>query len=131
MTDEMVRKAVAAYFAALRAMDADAWVATFAVDGVSQDPAGSPPVKGHGALRELAANMWAPWVQVGLEEQEIFVVANAAAVKWIGQGRAKNGRDLRFEGIDVIAVNERGKIQSLLGYWDTSILAQLIAGTTA
>jgi steroid delta-isomerase len=127
MTAEMVRKAVAAYFAALRAMDADAWVATFAEDGVSQDPAGSPPVRGHAALKQLAANMWGPWQQVGLQEQEIFVVANLAAVKWMGKGRAKNGRDLQFEGIDVITVNERGKIQLLQGYWDTSILSQVTA----
>jgi steroid Delta-isomerase len=127
MTAEMVRKAVAAYFAALRAMDADAWVATFAQDGASQDPAGSPPVRGHAPLKQLAAKMWGPWEQVGLQEQEIFVVDNVAAVKWMGKGRAKNGRDLQFEGIDVITVNERGKIQLLQGYWDTSILAQVVA----
>jgi steroid delta-isomerase len=127
MMSEIVRTAVAAYFAATRAMDADAWVATFAEDGVSQDPAGSPPVKGHAALRELAASMWGPWQQVGLQEHEIFVAANVAAVKWTGQGRARNGHDFRFEGIDVITVNELGKIESLLGYWDTSILAQVTA----
>jgi steroid delta-isomerase len=131
MTAELVRKAVSAYFAALRAMDADAWVATFAEDGVTQDPASSPPVRGHAALKQLAGEMWGPWQQVGLQEQEIFVVANVAAVKWAGKGRAKNGRDLQFEGIDVITVNERGKIQFLQGYWDTSVLAQLAAKSQA
>jgi steroid delta-isomerase len=71
--------------------------------------------------------MWGPWQQVGLQEHEIFVAANVAAVKWTGQGRARNGHDFRFEGIDVITVNELGKIESLLGYWDTSILAQVTA----
>jgi steroid delta-isomerase len=54
MTPEVVQRAVAAYFAALRAMDVDAWVTTFAVDAVSRDPLGAPPLEGHAALRGFA-----------------------------------------------------------------------------
>src|SRR5258705_5209501 len=37
------RRVVAEYFAALRAMDADACANTFAEDAVSHDPVGAPP----------------------------------------------------------------------------------------
>jgi steroid delta-isomerase len=127
MTTETIQKAVAAYFAALRAMDVDAWVATFAADGVSQDPVGSPPVKGHAALRQLAINMWGTWDNIGLQEQEIFVSGNEAAVKWTGHGRAKNGREARFGGIDIITVNDQGKIQSMRGYWEPARVMTQIA----
>ena len=42
MSTEMIQKAVADYFAATRAMDAQAWVETFAEDGTSYDPAAPP-----------------------------------------------------------------------------------------
>jgi ketosteroid isomerase-like protein len=127
MTPETVRKAVAEYFVALRAMNPDAWAATFAAEGTTEDPAGSPPVKGHAALKQRATAMWAPWVRIALRETEVFVAANEAAIKWTGEGRAKNGRDFRFEGIDIIAVDEQGKVQSVRGFWDTSILVELAA----
>src|SRR5258708_27533952 len=125
MTPEIVRKAVADYFAALRAMNPDAWAATFAANGTTEDPAGTPPVKGHAALKQRATAMWAPWQKIALWETEIFVAANEAAVKWTGEGRGKNGRDFRFEGIDMIVVDEQGKVQSVRGFWDTSVLAEL------
>ncbi|RKY73780.1 ketosteroid isomerase, partial [candidate division KSB1 bacterium] len=53
MSVEDVRKAISAYFAAVRAMDVEAWVATFAENGVSYDPVGAPPYKGHEALRQF------------------------------------------------------------------------------
>jgi steroid delta-isomerase len=44
-------KAVAEYFAATRAMDAERWVAVFAEDATSHDPVGAPAMNGHGAAR--------------------------------------------------------------------------------
>lgn len=129
MSPETVETAVAAYFAALRAMDVDAWVATFAEDAVSHDPVGTDALVGHAALRGFLNGVLGLCENVGLREQQVFVAANEAAVKWIGYGRGKNGRDVRFEGIDVIAVNQAGKIQTVRAYWDAALLvAELTAG---
>src|SRR2546426_9701042 len=47
VSPETIAKTVKDYFAALRAMDQQAWVNTFAEDGVSHDPVGAPPINGH------------------------------------------------------------------------------------
>jgi steroid Delta-isomerase len=125
MSNETVQKAVAAYFAATRAMDSQAWVETFAEDGTSYDPA-APPATGHDALRLFFDAIVGAFSEVGLTEDSVFVVDSSAAVKWTGRGVGKNGREVIFEGIDFFEINEAGKIQTLRAYWNpATLMAQL------
>jgi len=128
VSPEVVQKAVADYFAATRAMDAAAWVATFAEDAVSYDPANSPPHQGRAALREFFEGIAAAFEQVGLTEDHVFVVGHQAAVKWTGRGVGKNGRAVTFEGIDIIEVNAEGKIQAVRAYWNPAALVAELQG---
>lgn len=91
---------------------------TFAEDAVSYDPVGALPTAGHQKLREFFQTITAPFKEVGLTEDQIFVAGNGAAVKWTGRGVSKQGRKVHFEGIDVFEVNESGKIQTLHAYWN-------------
>jgi steroid delta-isomerase len=126
MPPETVAKAVKEYFAALRAMDIQACVDTFAADAVSNDPVGAPPIVGHAKLAEFFASITAAFKEVGLTEDEVFIAANGAAVKWTGRGTSRAGRPVQFEGIDVFEVNEAGKIQTLHAYWNPAeMVAQL------
>lgn len=126
MSPEVVAKAVKAYFAALRAMDIESCVNTFAEDGISHDPVGAPPTVGHQKLREFFQTITAAFKEVGLKEDEVFIAGNGAAVKWSGRGISKQGRKVHFEGIDVFAVNEAGKIETLHAYWNPAeMVAQL------
>jgi len=126
MSPEIVSKAVKAYFAALRAMDQQAWVNTFAEDAVTYDPVGAPPTKGHQRLGEFFQTITAAFKEVGLTEDEVFIAGNGAAVKWTGRGVSRQGNKVRFEGIDVITVNEAGKIEKLEAYWNPAeMVAQL------
>ena len=126
MSPEVVSKAVKAYFAALRAMDQQAWVNTFAEDAVDYDPVGAPPIEGHQKLGEFFQTVTAAFEEVGLTEDQIFIAGNGAAVKWTGRGISKQGRKVHFEGIDVFQVNEAGKIQVLHAYWNPAeMVAQL------
>lgn len=118
MAPEVVSNAVRAYFGALRAMDKQAWVNTFAADAISYDPVGAPPTIGHQKLAEFFETITAAFKEVGLTEDEVFIAGNGAAVKWTGSGTSKQGRKVRFEGIDVFDVNEAGKIQTLHAYWN-------------
>lgn len=118
MAPEVVSNAVRAYFAALRAMDEKAWVDTFAADAITYDPVGAPPTKGHEKLAEFFQTITAAFKEVGLTEDEVFIAGNGAAVKWTGRGISKQGREVKFEGIDVFDVNEAGKIQTLHAYWN-------------
>lgn len=126
MSPETIQKVVADYFAALRAMDVNAWVGTFAENGLTHDPVGTPPHQGHAAIRQFFLGIAVAFEQFGLTEDQVFIAGNEAAVKWTGRGVGKNGRQVTFEGIDVIEVNEAGKIQTVRAYWNLgAMLAQL------
>ena len=128
LSKERIRQVVANYFAASRAMDLQAWLAAFAEDAVTHDPVGTPPVKGHHGLRQFFAGIAEVFETLGITEDQVFVSGNGAAVKWTGRGRGKNGLDVTFEGIDVIEINEQGKIQKLWGYWDLEkLMAELLS----
>jgi len=118
MSPEVISKVVKAYFAAIRDMNQNAWVNTFAEDAISYDPVGAPPIEGHQKLGEFFQSITAGFKEVGLTEDDVFIAANQAAVKWTGTGISKQGKKVRFEGIDVITLNEAGKIQTLHGYWN-------------
>ncbi len=126
MSPEVVSIAVRAYFAAIRAMDQQAWVNTFAEDAVSHDPVGALPTRGHQQLGDFFQSITGAFKEVGLTEDQVFVAGNGAAVKWSGRGVSKQGRKVRFEGIDVFVVNEAGKIETLHAYWNPAeMIAQL------
>jgi steroid Delta-isomerase len=126
MSPEAISKTVKAYFAALRAMDQQAWVNTFAEDGVSYDPVGALPINGHQKLGEFFQTITAAFKEVGLTEDHVFIAGNSAAVKWTGRGTSKQGRAVHFEGIDVLTINEAGKIETLHAYWNPAeMVAQL------
>ncbi|MEP6635379.1 MAG: nuclear transport factor 2 family protein [Acidobacteriota bacterium] len=118
MSPEIVTKALRAYFAALRAMDKQAWVDTFATDAVSHDPVGAPPMVGHDSLGQFFESICGAFKEVGLTEDDIFIAGNGAAVKWTGRGISKQGRSVHFEGIDVLEINDDGKIQTVHAYWN-------------
>jgi steroid delta-isomerase len=126
MSPETVSQTVKDYFAALRAMDEKAWVNTFAEDAVSYDPVNAPAIVGHQKLAEFFQSVTAAFKEVGLTEDQVFIAGNSAAVKWTGRGISKQGRKVHFEGIDVIEVNDAGKIQTLRAYWNPAeMMAQL------
>lgn len=126
MSPEVISRVVKAYFAATREMDQDAWVNTFAEDAVSYDPVGGPAIEGHEKLAEFFQSILGAFKKVGLTEDQVFVAGNSAAVKWTGNGISKQGKKVRFEGIDIINVNDAGKIQTLYAYWNPAeMVAQL------
>ena len=107
-------------------MDAEAWVATFAPDATNYDPVGAPPTVGHDALRQFFAAIAGAFKTVALTEDHVFIAGDGAAVKWTGTGTGKNGRDVRFEGIDVFEFNPEGLIQTMRAYWNPAeVLMQL------
>jgi len=122
MTDqispEKISRAVRAYFLAIRAMDAEAFANTFAEDGTTFDPAGTPAISGRDAIREFLTSICKNFKSVGLTEESIFVAGNGAAVKWTGHGTSATGKEVKFEGIDVFEVNADGKIQTVCAYWN-------------
>ena len=123
-----LKQTIADYFAATRAMDAEAFVQAFAPDAVSHDPVGAPPHHGQDAIRQFITGVMSGFETVGLTEKNVFISGNSAAVMWTGRGRTKTGRDITFEGIDVIEGNKDGKIQTLRAFWDPAPVIAALQG---
>ncbi len=118
VSPDKISRAVRAYFLAIRAMDAEAFANTFAEDGTTCDPIGTPPISGRPAIREFLESICKNFKSVGLTEDSVFVAGNGAAVKWTGSGTSASGKEVRFEGVDVFEINQEGKIQSVRAYWN-------------
>ena len=130
MTDQIapdrISRAVRNYFLAIRAMDAEAFANIFAEDGTTYDPVGTPGISGRTAIQEFLESICKNFKSVGLYEDAVFVAGNGAAVKWTGKGTSAGGKEVNFEGIDVIEVNADGKIQTVRAYWNPAeMIAQL------
>ncbi len=125
---EKIQETVAAYFAATRAMDKQAWLNTFAEDGVSHDPVGGDPLDTAEKRSAFFEGIAGAFERVGLQENEVYVAGNGAAVKFTGSGTGKNGRDVTFEGIDVFEMNEEGKVQNLWAYWNPAAMMADLMG---
>jgi len=124
------RRTVAAFYAATRAMDVDAFAATFAADAVHEDPIGTPPFRGQEGVRQFFAGITGLMTTFGLTEDSVFVVGDTAAVKWTGRGIGTTGRAVTFEGIDVMEVNDASAIRHLRAYWDAGALMAHLQGAT-
>ena len=128
MSPDPTRRTIVAFYAATRAMDPDALVATFAPDALHEDPIGTPPYSGHAGVRRFFAGITDAFSTFGLTEDFVSVVGNAAAVKWTARGTGKNGRAVIFEGIDVIELNDASLIQHLRAYWDLDAMQAQLQG---
>ena len=125
---EAIQSAVAAYFAATGSMDANAVAEAFAPDGVANDPVGTPPHAGRDAIRRFMERTLVETERVVATPDQVFVAGDGAAFSWTVQLTTKHGRSVTFKGIDVIQVNDQGKIQTLHAYWDPAPVLAVLQG---
>ncbi len=116
VSQAIIAQVITGYFLAIRNMDVEAWVACFAEDATDFDPVGAAPPTGREAIRQFFLAIAGQFETVGLEEEFVHIVGQEVAVKWLGTGVGKNGREVRFEGIDLFEMNDAGKIQTLRAY---------------
>ena len=115
---ETIRGIVDAYFRAITALDASAFVGSFAEDGASHDPEGAPPHEGPEGLRAFFDGIAALCETCEIKPTSVFVAGSGAAVPWTLTARGKNGKEATAEGVDVITVNAAGTIQEVHAYWN-------------
>lgn len=126
MSTGLIQTVIADYYAATREMNVDAWLATMSEDIVSYQPVGTPPLKGREAHRQFFLNFSKPFKVLGLIEEFVHIVDNQVAVKWTGFGTGKNGREIMFEGIDLIEMDVVGLVETVWAYWDpAAIIAEV------
>lgn len=126
MSTGLIHTVISDYYAATRKMDVDAWLATMSDDIVSYQPVGTPPLKGRQAMRKFFLNLAEVFETLGMTEEFIHIADNQVAVKWIGFGTGKNGREVTFEGIDLLEMDVIGLIQTVRAYWNPAeVIAEL------
>jgi steroid Delta-isomerase len=112
------RAVVTAYFAAIRAMDADAFTGVFAEDAVVFNPVAPGPIESREELRRFLQALWEPFTALEPVQDHAFYAYDGCAVKWTIRATGRQGGTLHVEGIDVFEVNEDGRIQTLWSYQD-------------
>ena len=113
----LMREFVAQYFEATRSNDARLWANRFAENAVVEDPVGTKPVNSSAEILEVGKVFMSGFETVGLNEEFVHVIGNEAAARWTGRGLTKEGKRVRFEGINIFEFNGEGQIINLKGYW--------------
>ncbi len=117
ISPESVRKFVAEYFEATRSNNAQQWASRFASNAIVEDPVGTTPINNSKDILELGKAFMSGFETVGLHEEFVHVIGNEAAARWTGKGLNKEGKQVRFEGINIFNFNSDGEIVNLKGYW--------------
>jgi steroid delta-isomerase len=132
MTLKEIKDRVARYYNTVRSMDAHAWASNFDVEGVLEDPVGSPVISGD---REVLSQFFNNVVKTmfkkfDMREQAVFSVQNGAAVKWVCEAMSQDETEITFEGISIFEYNESGLIKSMKAYWEPEVLMDKLQGST-
>lgn len=126
LTPQQIEAAVEEYFASVGAFDVQRYVNNFAVDGVLEDPVGTPPLQGSSAIAAFITNIIAPFSEIKHRIQEITVCGHEAAVNWKLNLTTTTGKKITIDGMGVFNFNQDGKLQSVREFWDlAAFLAQL------
>jgi steroid delta-isomerase len=123
-----VRKAVAAYYAAVRTGDIEAIAQLFAPDAVMRDPVGAPPATDDAARRMRYAGISAAFASFEIVEQSVIAAGDEAAARWTASGRTRSGKDVRFDGISTFEVDDAGLITMMSAYFDLGTVAAAMQG---
>ena len=115
---ESIRKFVSQYFEATRSNKAQQWASCFANNAIVEDPVGTTPINDSEKILELGKTFLSSFETVGLYEEFVHVIGNEAAARWTGRGLTKEGKKVRFEGINIFEFDNDGKIINLKGYWN-------------
>lgn len=123
-----VENTLARYFGAIRSSNSQAWAGTFADGALVYDVTGDPTQAGRIGLRQFFTSHRGTFESLSLTEDDVVVSGDKAAVKWTGRGEGKNGRLVRFEGVNVFEIGPEGKIRLAWSYWNPeAVIAQLQA----
>jgi steroid delta-isomerase len=126
MTATMI-SACERYFSALRALDRAAYLDAFSAGAEVRDPYGGRAFVGPDGLNKWFNGMERTWARFDVQPGEFIVTGNRVAVPWKVTAQAKNGKEARFDGINVFTVGEDGLLSGLEGYWDAQAMMDQIA----
>ncbi|MEM7594646.1 MAG: nuclear transport factor 2 family protein [Cyanobacteria bacterium P01_A01_bin.83] len=122
---ELIRNSVTRYFEATRSGDAYKWANCFSNNAIFEDPVGTSPVNNPQKILEFGEKFMSGFKTVGLHEEFVHVVGNEAAARWTGKGITEDGKQVRFEGINIFEFDQYGEIVKLKGYWSPNNIVEV------
>jgi steroid Delta-isomerase len=114
------------YYTALRTLDVDSAVKTFAQDAEMHCPIGEPPNMGQDGVRNFFVSVIEHFEAIAVTEEFMHCLEESAAAKWRCSGISTSGRTVEFEGVDLFHFTPEGKIRTLHAYWDPTALLSAI-----
>jgi steroid delta-isomerase len=66
--------------------------------------------------------------RITVTPDQISIAGDSAAFKWTVQLTTKRGQSAKFDGIDVVQLNDGGEIQTLHAYWDPAPVLAVLHG---
>lgn len=128
MNEHGLPPSLQAYFEAVSAMDFEKAAACFADPCHHQDPIGSPVNTAPAGVKRFFEGLGSLFTSVRLFPREVHGQGSEWAIAFGGEGKGRNGAEVRFEGIDVYRLDEAGLIVELRAYWNPGlIVAKLMA----
>ncbi len=120
MSHDLPRQAALAYFEAIGQADADTFAALFSADVHFEDPVAGPgpALQGEDGVRRFHKGLRRAWQSLTMTVDEVFARGQRAAVRWHAAGHSTSGKDIAFTGINIVEVDQAGRISRLEGYWD-------------
>jgi len=126
-TADRVNKTLDTYYGGMSRLDMTGCAGAFAPDGVCEDPKGSHLQRGRAAIATYFEGLAASLQSFHIAPKAVYTSGDGAAVAWAASWTGRNGRSGDFAGVDVITLDGNGEISSLVGYWDTAVLAEMSA----
>lgn len=128
MTVATVTQTIETYCKGISTKNVEMVLSAFADDAVQTDPIGTPPNVGRAAIQGFFEGLFSLLDSAEFGAEQTYAVGNDVAMRWSGRGTGKNGRAVSFEGIDILKLNDAGKIQTVTAYWDA---APVVAALTS
>jgi steroid Delta-isomerase len=116
-SDEVIRKTVQGYVDANTSGDRDAWIDLFSEDVAFEDPVGSEVIKGRDAMLSFWDATRKDFPAMSLKLVQVAVCGNEAAFV-IHATIDPDGTPSVVRAMDVVQLDEDGRIRSLRAYWD-------------
>jgi ketosteroid isomerase-like protein len=126
--DPKVEAAVQAYFRHVSSRDKSSWVALFAKNAIVHEPVGTTPAEGREGLDEVWQVFTGPFDTFAIRSDEIFYAGSGAAARWSAFATSPDGHRMDFGGITVFEIDDEGRIQAAMAYWDPAAVLIGLSG---
>ncbi|MFN2426984.1 MAG: nuclear transport factor 2 family protein [Candidatus Binatia bacterium] len=129
LNDPRVEAAVANYFRTVSMRDKKAWLALFDKSAMLHEPVGATPAEGREGLEQVWQVFTGPFAKLTLDVNEVFYSGSGAAARWSAKASSTDGNSTDFAGITVFEIDDEGRIQTVMSYWDpAAVLIELAGG---